>query len=286
MSELTFNKSSNNGIDFYVSNDGATTGMSLRGLTLCCGVNRNAIHNLLGLNVANKGDFSTVADVLKPFAGEYFVNCKSVANKSDITKPTIVKSSVCAVVIEYYAYRSKAKNETALKCYRSFVQFGIDGWIKQAVGYKEPVKTTDEKIDMVLKILIGQVEKTQKLEVHLSKALPIVEEYQEVKDGIKTSFKGLDTLLTCMLDADSEDLQTKNELTLSEWLLTKNIRLDYGGIRKFGRTVAETFKTCTTLTPRKVNRKKENGKWSANITVYRKEHFPILEMALEQYLKE
>lgn len=284
MSDLIFTKSSNNGIEFYVSEDGKTTGMSLTGLSLCAGISRTTLRELLGLKSVNKTKTANCIDCLKPFDNDYFIEFEELNGKVE-NNAKLVKSEVCATIISYYAYEARAKNETALKCHHAFVRMGIDGWIKKAVGYKEPIKTLEEKMDMLISMMSQQVEKTYFLEGKVSQLEPIVEEYQEVKDGIKTTFKGLDTLLTCMLDASTEDLQNKNELTLSEWLLTKNIRLDHGGIRKFGRTVAETFKTCTTLTPIKSNRKKENGKWSTNITVYREEHFPILEMALEQFIK-
>lgn len=291
MSNLDFKTVEKDGVQFYISNDGKTTGMSISGLARCCGVNRGAIQYILGIttgktanNQRENGTFENTIETLKPYTGEYFVDFVGGDNKVE-NKANVIKSEVCASLIEYYSFESRAKNETALKCYRAFALNGIQGWIKQITGYSEPVKTEDDKFEILIKMLTPQIEELKGLKTKMLQLEPIIEEYKTVKDGISVSFKGLETLIDGLKDEYYGLDNSTTSYSLTEWLATKHIELDHGGIRKFGRTVAETFKSCTKELPKKANRKKANGKWSCNVTVYSDSHLPLLDMALDKFIQ-
>ena len=272
------------GIELYVSTDGAITGMSITGLALCCGISRTSLQKMLVSGGATKEGVSTELEILKPFGGNYFVDLEGVQLTIE-NNAKIVKSDVCAVVIEYYAFESRSKNAVALNCYRSFAKLGIENWIKNVTGFKS-VMVSDDKLDQILNVILPFAEELRNVKNELVEMRPIVEEYKTVKNGIQTSFKGLETVVNALKDEHNKRFLNGGSMSLTEWLMTKHIYLDHGGIRKFGRMVSETFRSVSQSEPEKSNRKKANGKWSTHVKVYSPEHFPILEMALEQYLRE
>jgi len=284
MSQIELKSYDVDGIELYVSTDGAITGMSITGLALCCGVDRKSLRKMMGLQGGAKSEILTNVETLKPFDGNYFVDFQGVGPNVE-NNAKIVRSDVCAVIIEYYAFESRSKNAVALNCYRSFAKLGIENWIKNVTGFKS-VMVSDDKLDQILNVILPFAEELRNVKNELVEMRPIVEEYKTVKNGIQTSFKGLETVVNALKDEHNKRFLNGGSMSLTEWLMTKHIYLDHGGIRKFGRMVSETFRSVSQSEPKKSNRKKANGKWSTHVKVYSPEHFPILEMALEQYLKE
>lgn len=282
MNDLTFASVEKDGIEFYVSNDGEQTGMSIRGLARCCGVQRQSILGFL------EGVGKSANKILKPFGSNLFIDQEGVGNIEN--NATIVKSEVCARVIQYYAYESKnAANETAKNTLCKFAIIGIDNWIKDLMGFDNKTKTIhygeiNSKLDKLLSVVVQQKDEIDKITNTLNEMKPIVEEYNTVQNGIRATFRGLETVIDHVKN-EQYILPSGNLYTLSEWLQTKDVTLGHGSLRKLGRTVAETFKTCTVAQPKKKNYLKPNGKWSCNCTAYSEEHFPLLEMALTQFMQ-
>lgn len=277
---LTYTTKEEDGIEFYVSDDGDLTGMSISGLARCCGVHRKTVQNLLqNIDAAS-------STILKPelFTGKVYIDLMGAASENNAK---IINSKVCAELITYYAFKSKnASNDVAKETLGKFAMIGIDTWIKNVTGYSSEnhYQKIESKIDKLLEMFVHQQEEYSKVKTVLDELQPVVEEYTNVKDGIRTSFRGLETVMDHVKN-EQHVLPTGNAYTLSEWLQTKDITLNHGGLRKLGRTVAETFKTCTVAKPKKKNYLKPNGKWSCNCTAYSEEHFPLLEMALNQFLQ-
>lgn len=274
MDQLTFQVEKHNGIEFYVSNDGKTTGMSVRGLARCCGVSSSSITAIVG----NDGVIGkTLPQWLESYTGQVFEGDRRDG------LPLIISSKVCARIINYYAYESKnAKNETARKTAETFVVIGIDNWIKDLAGFKQEI-TDEKRLTQAINVLVNTV---GELKIEVEELKPIVKKYNNLKNGVTVKFPGVETIVndlegvTCLPNADDME-----NATLSEWLATKNVTLDKSGLNKLGRTVAATFRSCKLEEPKKANRKKPNGKWSNNVIIYNREHFPILEMAFNQFVQ-
>lgn len=274
MTNITFEQKTQDGIEFYVSEDGKQTGMSVRGLARCCGVSSSSVSSL----VCNEGvSGKTLPQWLQPYMGQVF----EVSGKDG--SPKVVSSKVCARIITYYAYESKnAMNDIAKSTAEKFMAMGIDNWIKDLVGF-EKVEEKDDRLANAIEVLISSVDG---LKTEVEELKPIVKKYNHLKTGITVRFPGVETLID---DAEKNQhlLASSDQvnLTLTEWLATKRVNMERGGYCKFGRMVAETFRSCKLTEPKKTNKKKANGKWSNNVTVYNQDHFPILEMALTQFMQ-
>jgi hypothetical protein len=112
----------------------------------------------------------------------------------------------------------------------------------------------------------------------------LAKNYIKVKDGVKTDFPGLTNILEDIEDKKEPKLLPGTKMTLSDWLLTKKVKLTNGGYCAFGRMVSETYKSMKQQEPNKGNRKKSNGKWSMNVRLYGENDFPILEAAFKQFV--
>lgn len=274
MNELAFEQKTQDGIEFYVSEDGQTTGMSVRGLSRCCGVSSSSVSSL----VCNEGVIGKeLPKWLQPYTGQVF----ELSGKEGLAK--IISSKVCARIITYYAYESKnAMNNIAKSTAEKFMSMGIDNWIKDLVGF-EKVEEKGDRLANAIEVLISSVDG---LKTEVEELKPIVKKYNHLKTGITVRFPGVETLID---DAEKNQQLLSSvdqvNLTLTEWLATKRVNMDRGGYCKFGRMVAETFRSCKLMEPKKTNKKKANGKWSNNVTVYNQDHFPILEMALTQFMQ-
>lgn len=279
MANSTFATIEKEGIEFYVSVCGKNTGMSQSGLSRCSGMPRSTLQNILLAADAGTSNIET----LKPFAGNVFISSES-ANAQN--KAKVVRSTVCAAIITHCAFNSKnIKNEFAKETLAKFAVIGIDTWIKKITGYEEDSPSLDsEKLDLILSIIVPQSEEIKQIKCEIEEMKPIVEEYKVVKNGIRTSFRGLETVIESVKN-ENPILISGDSYTLSEWLEVKGVTLNHSGLRKLGRTVAETFKSCTVKPTTKKNYKKPNGKWSCNCTAYSEEHFPILEMAFNQFIQ-
>lgn len=275
MSDLVFQQQVVEGLEFYVSNDGDKTGMSVRGLSRCCGVSSASISAIVS---SDEVSGKSLPKWLKSYAGQVF----EVLGKDGSAK--IISSKVCARIIMYYAYESKnAKNDVAKNTAEKFTSIGIDKWIKQLVGFEEINK--DDKLASAINILIESV---NDLRQEVEELKPIARKYHKVKEGVVVNFPGIDTIISRLEENQEQQPLLEGDIvkpvTLTEWLKRKRVTLDHGGYCKFGRMVAETFRSCKKEEPAKGNKKNANGKWSNGVTLYKQEHFPILEMALNQYM--
>ena len=119
------------GIEFYVSIDGTQSGMSESGLARLCGVNRFAIRLLI--KKINEPGNKELPKILEPFTGKT-LELQEADNKN---QAKILSSDLCAAIVEYYAFESKASNETARFSFRKFGSKGMDLWIKEVTGYQK-----------------------------------------------------------------------------------------------------------------------------------------------------
>jgi hypothetical protein len=116
------------GIEFFTVDLTGESGMSEAGLARFCGVHQTTIGKLL-----NPPKTKPLAKFLEPFDEEgFYLRIRGENNRR------IVRSDVCAAVIEYYAFEARVKIEKALFAFRKFARLGIERWIQGMTGWKAP----------------------------------------------------------------------------------------------------------------------------------------------------
>jgi len=252
------------GIEFYVSADGTQSGMSESGLARMSGVDRSSVHNLLQKAAADK----KVPETLKPILGKDFYLLIGADKNAQV-----VPANICALVIEYYAFESKAANETARFSFRKFASKGISSWIKEITGYKEDQIPESKEILSILKEVLTKVDSLEKDS----------KEYRNLKGRSVQVFPALDkTLEEFAIEGESLLEENPQNYTLTEWVhLTKRgITLDNSTKHRFALLVSETYKSVTGNEPKKEHRQdKETKKRNNSVSVYSYTEFPILQLA-------
>lgn len=252
------------GIEFYVSIDGTQSGMSESGLARLCGVDRSSIHNLLQKAAADK----KVPEILKPILGKDFY-LPTDADKN----AQVIPADICALVIEYYAFESKAKNDTARFSFRKFASKGMDLWIKEVTGYQKDQIPESKEILSLLQQLLVKVDNLEKDS----------KEYKNLRGRTVKTFPALDKTLE-ELATEEECLPEENpqNYTLVEWIAKtkKGVILDNSSKHRLALLTSETFKSVTGNEPKKEHRQDKITKKRTNsVSVYSYTEFPILQLA-------
>lgn len=243
------------GLQFYVSKNGKEKGASETALGLMCGVSQRAISSLL--TSANLGGKKG----LEHLQGKVFHT--ELTNESGLA--SIVTSEAMAAIIEYYAFDSKAANDTAKNTYRKFAKLGIDKWILDLTGYH-----TDIDNSQMLSVMNTILSEVKELRAD-------IKDYHDIRKVTVNVYPGLDSMLNSLPNVNSLP-PSKDLVTAKEWLATKGFILDQSNLSAFGRLVADTFKSMTkTLPPNKIT--KVGNRWQNVGKGYTTEHYPILETA-------
>ena len=137
------------GVEFFTIDETGEAGMSESGVARLCGVSSVAIHKFISMSALtwehekelNPRFRKTIA--LKPG------DCKNLS-PSQNSNIKILSATVCARVIEHYAFESKYKTEEALFTYRKFALKGITSWIQEATHWHgNPIPRTGIVLDFV-----------------------------------------------------------------------------------------------------------------------------------------
>ena len=116
-----------NGIEFFTVKATGESGMSQSGLARLCGVTQKAVDNLL-----ERLGTSSSPDFLKPLQDIELTLGTSVHK---FNNATIIKDSVCARILEWYAFESQRPTEKARQAFRQFAAIGIRTWIQSITGW-------------------------------------------------------------------------------------------------------------------------------------------------------
>lgn len=265
---------SEDGITFYISNDGKQTGVSISGLERLLGLTDNGTlfsgKNKLLDDCQNNTLRETIPESLQPIWGKVF-NPSAVG----LDGAKIINSEAMVGIIEYYAFEKN--NQIAKHSYRAFAKIGADNWIKQTVSY-----TVNEKQDEMLNMLRLLHQDMQIVKTKVDKL--------ERLDGITvTLYPGAKHI--------NDGLASTNQLMLmdnclysgKDWLTSKGVKLTRGGYISFGHLVAQTYKTLTGKNPQiKYVTKPRKNKPNKTVKVkegwgYRNIDFYIMEAAYEKF---
>lgn len=118
-----------NGVEFFTVQTTGESGMSQSGLARMCGVTQKAIDNLL-----DRLSTSSCPNFLKPLQES---NLTLGTSYHEYHNVTIIKDSVCAVILEWYAFESQRPTEKARQTFRQFAVMGIRTWIQSITGWQD-----------------------------------------------------------------------------------------------------------------------------------------------------
>ena len=256
------------GIEFYVSIDGTQSGMSESGLARLCGVSRHGIHDLLQKLQLNDGASKKPSETLKSLVGKDLYLQVEVDNNAQV-----IPANVCASVIEYYAFESKASNETAKFSFRKFSSKGMDLWIKEVTGYQKDQIPESKEILSLLQQLLVKVDNLEKDS----------KEYRSLRGRTVKVFPALDqTLQNFATEEECLPEENPQNYTLSEWVAKTKQGVDINNSlkHKLALLVSESYKSITGKEPKKEHRQDKITKKRINsVCVYSYTEFPILQLA-------
>lgn len=274
------------GIELYATD--TVCGMSQSGLARFCGVGEAKIRQILE-SIAR---LSVTSECLKPFAGKDLSFALQMPTGGTVN---VIPSDLCAAFCEYYAFESKASNETARFSYRKFAKLGIDSWIRLATGHVQPVAMQLTPEQLTIQLLLEnkalnelQLETQTRLTLASEKLTLTTEkllDQQQYLTKATINAPGLQHLLESAQDIDGLCLpaaEDKELYTLLEWLeQVKGITIPDKMYRQFRLKVAGFFETMRHYTPKKETRISPKGN-SCQAYVYSKSDFFFLNTVLAQ----
>ncbi|ELS02945.1 RNA polymerase sigma factor, sigma-70 family [Xenococcus sp. PCC 7305] len=117
-----------NNIEFFTIQTTGESGMSQSGLARMCGVTQKAVDNLL-----ERLGTSSCPEFLQSLQGKGLTLSTSYHEYHNVT---ILKDSVCALILEWYAFESQRPTEKARQAFRQFAAVGIRTWIQTLTGWQ------------------------------------------------------------------------------------------------------------------------------------------------------
>jgi hypothetical protein len=258
-----------NGVEFYISNDGARSGVSLVGLSRLCGVDESTVRKLL-----NRVREGLGSKILKGFTGEVF--------HTDLTseqQARIVTTEAASDIVFYYAFESNVANETAKFSAKKFARQGMHNWIKEISKFS--ASSDNNSLTQTMNTLISSV----------NALTEEVKDWKTVRRVADTRMGGISILVDEIVrrESEKEDIFTPKELagdvpnwSLAEWLLEfRGTTLSKGKMSGLGRMTCETYKSLKQKDPLKDYRIVNGNK--SLVSVYTKDDFAILQVAYSKF---
>lgn len=163
------------GIEFYVSSDRSIAGCSQSGLARLAGVARATLQRHMSIFAQKVPAHFNVPFELKTLLRQPFtlpIICENGAK--------ILKEEVCVALLEYYAFTSPVKNETALYSYRKFAAMGWHSWVLSVTGHSTTTSQPASKNDIA---------------DELAEIKDAIKQLGDIKEETKKSHPGLAALI-------------------------------------------------------------------------------------------
>lgn len=263
-------------IEFYVSNDGTKSGMSISGLAAFITVDRKSLVNLVDKVFDPQPGDTEVPELLEPFIGGSFDLGIVGSNGAKI-----LSSRMCEAIIFYYAFKSNKVSatvkENALTAYRNFANIGLHEFFCRSGG---KVETNDAS---------GLLAEFQQVLGQLKELNQFATQYKTIREKTSIFLPGANDLLDHLADESSllepcED----GKVSLEGWLHQKGITLSATKFRSMAHLVGSNYKAWTKKDPEKRNFKSpdKNIPTKYNVYVYEPSAYPILQVCLNKILSD
>lgn len=141
-------------IEFFTFEATGLSGMSETGLARLVGVSQQSVHDLIQNIITGL----TRSKCFKPFAGKDFILQAKVTINGKRVPVSIIPAHICTVIINYYAFISDYKTETAYYSSLKFSEMGIERWIQGITGWKPPAPATELTEDSVIDFINDRME--------------------------------------------------------------------------------------------------------------------------------
>jgi hypothetical protein len=259
-----------NGVEFYISNDGTKSGVSQVGLARLCGIPETTMRRLL-----KSAKPSPTQKVLDFFDGEIY--------HTELTsdqQAKIVRTEAATEIIFYYAYEAENTNETARFSAKKFAKQGMHTWIKEISKFS--ADSDDKSLTTTMNTLISSV----------NALTAEVKDWKTVRRVADNRMGGINILVDEIVkrEAEKEDIFNPKELagntpnwSLAEWLLEfRGTTLSKGKMSGLGRMTCETYKSLKQKDPLKDYRIVNGNK--SLVSVYTRDDFAILQVAYSKYI--
>jgi hypothetical protein len=142
-------------VEFFTIDATGESGMSESGLARLCSVDRKSVSNFIRDMGGTKRGINTLEDNPSKYSR---VRPKGLTpeERSYISHLSFISASVCADVIEHYAFHSRHKTKEALFAYQKFAKLGITTWIQNITDWhgnaipKNGIVTDFKTIDILM----------------------------------------------------------------------------------------------------------------------------------------
>jgi hypothetical protein len=120
-----------NDVEFFTIIATGECKMSESGVARLCSVTQQSMYELVERTITGK----SVPETLKEFAGRDLRSQATLMVDGVPRSVNLLPSDYCAATIEYFAFESRHKTQTALYSYRKFAKMGIESWIQNITGW-------------------------------------------------------------------------------------------------------------------------------------------------------
>jgi hypothetical protein len=121
-----------NQVEFFTFKATGLSGMSETGLSRLVGVSQQSVHDLIQNIITGLAR----SKCFKPFVGKSFILQAQATINGKKVPVSIIPAHICGVIINYYAFISQHKTETAYYSSLKFTEMGIERWIQGITGWQ------------------------------------------------------------------------------------------------------------------------------------------------------